>query len=287
MTTRFISLVYSTINETLQGQYEYLLSTWWFRHDSFEPCWASFLFALNIGAFMIIDFYLPQLHKYRIRDRDVDERGKLNREKMKKIGNLQIFKDSTDNSSSFRDSWKGRYSALWQETLWYLAPWLILDSFYKRRHLILVSKAPTLLQLIWDIFYTLLVYDSLFYVGHRSMHSCNALYRFHRKHHSMCGNIVATDAIRHDIVDGTFDVFCSVVALKITRAHVFSRIFYNFIAIFFITEAHSNYVMPWSLSGFLPLLCGPVVHKRHHAKGHVNFGKFFVIFDYVFGTLQW
>lgn len=100
-------------------------------------------------------------------------------------------------------------------------------------------------------------------------------------------NIRAGDAVRHSFLDGTFDVLCSVVALKITQAHPFSRSLFNMVAIFLLIENHSGYDFPTSIHNLLPFFAGPVIHRRHHQKGTTNYAKFFTWCDYFCGTLSW
>lgn len=99
-------------------------------------------------------------------------------------------------------------------------------------------------------------------------------------------NIRACDAIRHTVLDGFFDVICSVVALNFVRAHPFSRTLFNIVAIYLISEAHSGYDFPWSSHNVLTFIAGPVIHSKHHSQGSCNFAKFFVWCDVLFSTLS-
>jgi sterol desaturase/sphingolipid hydroxylase (fatty acid hydroxylase superfamily) len=99
-------------------------------------------------------------------------------------------------------------------------------------------------------------------------------------------NIRACDAIRHTVLDGFFDVICSVVALNLVHAHPFSRSLFNMVAIYLISEAHSGYDFPWSPHNVLTFIAGPVIHSAHHSKGSCNFAKFFVWWDILFSTLS-
>ena len=122
------------------------------------------------------------------------------------------------------------------------------------------------------------------------MHKCSYFYKFYHAEHHRMTHIRATDSIRHTAVDGTIDVLCSVIALKLSRAHYYSRTIYNMIAIWLIVEAHSGMNCPWMLQNILPypvslVYAGPVVHDIHHRKGTVNFQKYFTYLDFFCGTL--
>jgi sterol desaturase/sphingolipid hydroxylase (fatty acid hydroxylase superfamily) len=88
------------------------------------------------------------------------------------------------------------------------------------------------------------------------------------------------------MLDGFFDVICSVIALNLVRAHPFSRSLFNMVAIYLISEAHSGYDFPWSPHNVLTFIAGPVIHSAHHSTGSCNFAKFFVWWDVLFSTLS-
>jgi cholesterol 25-hydroxylase len=227
-----------------------------FKHDSFEPLLSTFVFGIVMLYWLIVDFYVPSMHRYRI--------------------------SPSDDVSA----WKGREKAFWNETFWYISPWLVIDFFIPRRKL--PVNAPTFPQIVWQIVLALVVFDIIFFIGHRCFHYFRFLYKnVHAEHHT-AHTIRATDAIRHTFWDGSWDVFCSVVALNSTRAHPFSRALYNIVAITLISEAHSGMNYPWMLHNLLPfnIMAGPIVHDTHHRQGNVNFQKYFTYLDYLFGTLK-
>lgn len=244
------------INILVEKSWSILLQSPVFRHDSFEPVTSSLFFALNITWWMIIDFHIPYLHKYRIQITDTN------------------------------NAWKGREVALYQEALWYLFPWIVFDIFCPRRNL--PTAAPSLLQICSDVVLSLLAYDLLFFIGHNALHKSKILFaRVHSKHHHSFV-VRAPDSIRHTFIDGQWDVLCSVIGLKIVGAHPLSRTVYNFVATMLITEAHSGINFPWSLHNLVPfgLVAGPVLHDLHHRNGNKNFQQFFTYLDWIFGSLQ-
>ena len=185
----------------------------------------------------------------------------------------------SDSTSSYLPSHR-----VTNEGVWYLAPWLIIDFFYKRRKLPL--NAPSLASLVSEVVLSLLVYDFLFYFGHRFLHANKGLYSsLHAKHHKE-SNIRAVEAIRHTFLDGSLNTAFSVLALRITRAHPLSRAVYNVVAIAMLADAHSGYNLPWALSKVIPfrLVGGAVEHEKHHRVGNKIFATHFTYLDYLFGT---
>lgn len=235
---------------------EYLRTSSIFKHDSFEPLLSTVVFGVVMFSWYVVDFHVPYLHRYRI---------------------------STSDDIS---TWMGRQSAFWNETFWYISPWLVIDYFIPRRKLPLL--APTFPQMVLQIVLALVLFDLFFFVGHVCFHSSAFLYKHVHAVHHTAPIIRATDTIRHTFWDGTWDVVCSVLALNLQRAHPLSRAVYNIIAIYLITEAHSGMNFPWGLHNVLPfhIMAGPIVHDIHHRNGKVNFQKYFTHLDYLFGTLK-
>ena len=197
-----------------------------FRFDTFEVVMSSALFSFYCFVFGYLDYHVPSVHVYRI-------------------------KGLTESN----DSWKGRFTVWYEETFWYVGPWFVIDYFFPRRYLLLAihASAPTITRIVYDVTFSLVLYDFIFFLGHYTLHKSRYLYEHvHAKHHTMRGDIRAGDAIRHSFWDGTFDVACSVIALRISQAHPMSRTIYNIIAIYLITEAHSGYNFPYAPHNLFP-----------------------------------
>ena len=246
----------------LQNLYETLVVSPIFRNENFEIIESSVCFSVFISFWYFLDIYVPSLHEFR------------------------IYKGKDGFAS-----WKGREYAWLNEMLWYVIPWFVANQIWPgRREKILASAASvdvTVELVILQTLSSLFVYDVLFYIGHRAMHQIPVIRKLgiHDKHHSMNEKITATDAVRHTFFDGTFDVLCSVYALKIVGSHPLSRFTHNIVATWLITEAHSGYDFPWSISRmFQGLLISPKKHQAHHERGDKMYGKFFSVMDYCFNT---
>jgi len=245
----------------------------WFRHDSFEVLFSTMSFALWLSLFWVIDHCIPSLRAYRfnIIESKVPER---------------VDKLRWDELVS----WQGRWRAASSEVVWYVGPWLVIDFFVRRRHLLMdtAESTPGIWTLLLQMVLSLLMYDVSFYAGHRLMHALPYLTKIHAKHHSRGGNIRAIDGVRHTFIDGTFDVACSVIALRLVGSHPLARCLHNIVATFLISEAHSGYDFPCSPSRVIPgkLLLTPREHHAHHDHAHVNFSKFFTLWDRLLSTYE-
>jgi sterol desaturase/sphingolipid hydroxylase (fatty acid hydroxylase superfamily) len=274
-----IAMMYiETIDEWFVSLYTWLLKQPLYRWDSFEILQSTLSFMLWITLFFIFDFHIPSMRKYRI--------------------NIMKGKEEKDNinNDDNRDhivkeellAWKGRGKAIYQEVVWYTVPWMVLDYFFPRRDAFLSAfpTAPDSKTVLFQVLCSVITYDVFFYFGHYIFHKFNI--STHNKHHESGGTVRAIDAVRHTFWDGTFDVFCSVFALKFVGSHPLCRLLHNIVVTYLITEAHSGYVLPWSLSQVIPegIVLSASNHQEHHDNGRCNYGKFFTILDRIFGTFR-
>ena len=159
-------LASSSINKAIEYVWtELLLPSPIFRFDTFEVICSSALFSFYCFAFGYLDYHVPSAHVYRI-------------------------KGLTESNNS----WKGRFVVWYEETFWYVGPWLVIDYFFPRRHLLLAihATAPTFYRIVCDVIISLVLYDFFFFLGHYFLHKNRYLYEFvHAKHHTMRGDIRA------------------------------------------------------------------------------------------------
>lgn len=250
---------YGHLNTAVEGLYATLRSWRFFHHFSFEPLWASTVFAVCIAWWAVVDYCLPDLHQFRLQ------------------------------KSNSMVAWKDRLrDGLTNEVPWYLGLWIPFGGFMKSLGLGRKIATSTSLGLVAsEVALGLLLYDFFFFFGHNLLHKVPLLYKnVHRKHHTS-QTVRAGDSVRHSFLDGVWDVICAVAALNILRANAMSRLAFNAVAIALIVEAHCGMQLPWMLSSVFPcLFAGPRLHDVHHVQGKSNFAKFFVHLDWLFGTLD-
>lgn len=252
-------LNYSYLNAAVESFYAALRSWSFFHHFSFEPLWASTVFAVCIAWWAMVDYCLPGLHKYRLQ------------------------------KSNSMIAWKDRLrDGLSNEVPWYLGLWIPFGGIMKSLGLGRKIATSTSLGLVAsEVGLGLLLYDFFFFFGHNLLHKVPLLYKHvHRKHHTSA-TVRAGDSVRHSFLDGVWDVVCAVAALNILGANALSRLAFNAVAITLIVEAHCGMQLPCMLSSMFPFLfAGPRLHDRHHVLGSSNFAKFFVHLDWLFATLD-
>lgn len=170
----------------------------------------------------------------------------------------------------------------------YLVPFIAFDYFFKRRHL-LFEKAKhetSIFQVAFNLALSIGLYDFLFFLFHSLMHQNPYLYKFlnHGQHHSQGGRLFAIDVLRHSFLDGSAQVFTNVFVLNILRIPPLSRALHNIVIIYLLTESHSGFNLPFSLSRLFSFYGGSVHHEVHHATGVGHYQQLGKYWDDYFNT---
>ncbi len=228
--------------------WETLSNEEWFQHDSFEPVWATFCFALWMILFDILAEIKP-LQRYLINK-----------------------KSQQDDTVTFGVQSKAGLA--------YLIPILVYDVFYPRRKL--PTEGPGgFFKVVGDIAFAIFVYDLLFFPLHVAMHKVKRLRNFHVLHHENKGRLKPQDTLRHSIVDGTMQVATNIVVLNTLKLHPFTRMWYNFVITEMLVSIHSGLDFPWMAHNVVPfgILGGSRRHEQHHSTGTEYFQQFFTYLD--------
>eukprot|EP01060_Flectonema_neradi_P005520 TRINITY_DN13687_c2_g1_i2.p1 TRINITY_DN13687_c2_g1~~TRINITY_DN13687_c2_g1_i2.p1 ORF type:complete len:289 (+),score=21.82 TRINITY_DN13687_c2_g1_i2:54-920(+) len=259
----FLNVTYT--DAVIAKLWQYIVSKWWFRHDSFEPALSTACFIVYLPLWMFFDKlylsgYLQRMTKYKIEKSDSTSRGK---------------------------SWmvEGHFV---QQLLVYVVPIFTIDFFYPRRDVRLDNAViPTTKIVAQEVFLSLLLYDLFFTITHYSVHQIPLLYsKIHSVHHDQT-SVSARDTIRLSVVEEVIDVLCSVAALNCLSAHPLSRAIYDIVIVYLLCELHSGWSFPFQLEQLVPfnLWGGPVRHAKHHSDAAVCYQKFFTyIDDHILGT---
>jgi hypothetical protein len=123
-----------------------------FKHDTFEPNLAIFCFVAFSTLFYFIDTQVLSMRKYRIVDSTSMKAWRVNGM------NVDVI-------------------------LYYLLPLMVIDYVYPRRDL--PQQAPPLGTMAYEVVASILLYDLLFFCTHLPLHKVPALWRLHKKHHTM------------------------------------------------------------------------------------------------------
>lgn len=222
--------------------------------DTFEPILSVVAFSLWLNVWRAIDWYLPRFHRYRV--------------------------DSTPQDVSWSRKMDSHSIAA---GVAYLVPLFVLDCIFVGRRKLSVAP-PTIGRLTAEVCLSVFLYDFFFYFCHLAMHRFAFLRPFHSKHHNVTP-LRANEVLRLSFVDGSLQVLCNIIALRLVSSHGFSRIVHDLVVTYMLTETHSNYDLPFMAHNVIPfgLLGGSPKHHLHHTKGSVHFHQFFTWLDRVFG----
>lgn len=140
----------------------------------------------------------------------------------------------------------------------------------------------------WGPYFAYLIaYLSLVEVGvywmHRTLHTSKPLYKYiHGLHHSFNSQATLSPwaSIAFNPFDGILQASPYLLALFIVPCHYLTHLVLVFFTAVWATNIHdtvtsgSNFVM------------GAKYHTIHHTHYHYNFGQFFVVCDYIWGSLR-
>jgi len=136
----------------------------------------------------------------------------------------------------------------------------------------------------WQLAVYVVVSDFMVYWAHRIFHTAH-MWRFHATHHS-AEELDWTTSYRFHPVDLAFEhlsVTVIMVMLGIAPAVVQ---FFAPAAAFIAAWQHSN--TKWTFGPLKYVLVTPLMHRWHHTQpgegGNANFGRYFALWDCLFGT---
>ncbi|XP_060927008.1 cholesterol 25-hydroxylase-like protein [Limanda limanda] len=148
----------------------------------------------------------------------------------------------------------------------------------------LPDLAPSCWQLCVEVCACILLFDSLYYIWHFSMHRFPWLYRnIHQLHHQhrVPFALAAQDASATELL--------SLLLLALSSAwmvgcHPLSEILFHLLNSWMAVEDHCGYNLPWALHRLLPFLGGAPFHHAHHSRHNGNYAPYFTHWDHLFGT---
>ena len=145
--------------------------------------------------------------------------------------------------------------------------------------------APTSRQLTLDLLASFLIYDTLFFLLHLSLHTVSFLSKIHTSHHSHA-EMHPQITNRLSVLERLSLVLLANFSLNVIHAHVLSRSLFIPIFVELLVQVHCGMDLPRGYDKFLPRGwgLGGREHARHHRTGGGCYAPFFGWWD---GGLQW
>lgn len=225
-----------------------------------SPHWSVFAaFSAHLifsVPFLLLDVFSPHvgwIHKYRIR--------------RQLVGLNEWFRCAS--------------RILWKYVVGVLPLTALLLSL-RRTHL--PEKAPSMLQSFRECISCMLVFDTLFFMFHYTIHKIPWLYHnIHSSHHMNRETfaLAAQDSSIGELLSLQSLAFLSAM---LVRCHPLSEILFHLLNTWMAVEDHCGYDFPWALHRLLPCFSGAPHHSAHHQHFRGNFAPYFRHWDYIFGT---
>ena len=144
----------------------------------------------------------------------------------------------------------------------------------------LPAEAPTSRRLVSELVASLLIYDTLFFLFHLSLHRISFLKKTHMPHHSHAEiNPQITNQLH--IGERLGLVLLANFSLNIIGSHVLTRTAFVPVFVYLLIEIHSGLDLPWGYEKILPwsIGAGSRKHAAHHRTGNGSYEPFFCWWD--------
>lgn len=146
---------------------------------------------------------------------------------------------------------------------------------------------PTLPTILLQVGIALLVEDTLFYWGHRTLHHPSIYKYVHKQHHMFqdC-TISLSSEFAHPFEFFVANLVPFTTGLLLCGGHAVSWQVWTLWRIGETLDAHCGYDLPWSPYRILPFSGSAGHHDYHHSHNKGCFGSFFIFWDALCGTDQ-
>jgi sterol desaturase/sphingolipid hydroxylase (fatty acid hydroxylase superfamily) len=245
--------------ETIKNNY--ILLTLSYSHKTIF-IWGSTLLNIivywSVGLFyLMIDFF--RIKKFKIQNK-----------------NYPLY---TTNSDSYLLNWNLLYTTI--KTVLFnqiiINPIIAYMIYYCTYININIGEKPfpSSINIIYDVFKSLLIVEFAFYYMHRILHIPFVYKHIHSIHHTYSAPIAISALYSHPIEYIFSNIIPVVLGPLLCQSHLFTFLLFQFIAIVNTVSVHSGYKIPF--------LINPTTHDIHHMKYKYNFGVIDIL-DRIHGT---
>ena len=169
-------------------------------------------------------------------------------------------------------------------SFWLLTPVARLTQIIDKTNPKMTPNAifPSVTEIFAQIFFFILIQDTIFYWGHRALHTSFLYKLIHKKHHRFHQNIGIASEFANPVED-TINTIALIAGPFLMGTHLVTLWIWFFIRIWETVDAHSGYALPFPLSPFA-LFDVAKRHDFHHSQNRGCYGSFFGIWDILLGT---
>jgi sterol desaturase/sphingolipid hydroxylase (fatty acid hydroxylase superfamily) len=147
---------------------------------------------------------------------------------------------------------------------------------------------PNIFEIIWQLFFIMIINDFLFYWLHRFLHWKPIYPHFHKIHHQYRNTVSIASEHTHPVEF----IFQSIIPANVGaiilghRLHFYTYCLWIIIKICKTSEEHSGYQFPWSPTVLIPFRILPEFHNLHHLYFTGNYGLIFNFWDNLCSTVN-
>lgn len=147
----------------------------------------------------------------------------------------------------------------------------------------LPTSPPTSRTILAQLFFSIIMFDLLFFFFHLALHKVPYLHRIHSVHHGH-KEIHPQITNRLDIVERLGLVMLANLSLNAMNAHVLTRTIYIPLFVGLLIDIHSGLDLHWAYDKVLPQNwgAGSKRHSLHHENGKQYYEPFFTFCDSFF-----
>jgi len=147
------------------------------------------------------------------------------------------------------------------------------------------NSMPSLMVAVSQIFFSMLVEDTLFYWIHRILHHPRLYKHLHKQHHLYINTVSYAAEFSHPIEQTVSNVFPSYAGPILCNMSIDVFCIWTFLRLWETFESHSGFVLPYSpWEFFLSVQGGAARHDFHHSHNKGSFGSLFKFWDWFMGT---
>ncbi|KAM7391491.1 hypothetical protein PAMP_022177 [Pampus punctatissimus] len=177
------------------------------------------------------------------------------------------------------------FDCFWRVLFRYLTTILPATAVFQTlRSPTLPDLAPSCWQLFVEVFACFLLFDTVFFIWHFSMHRVPWLYHnIHQQHHQnkVLFALAAQDSSSIELLSL---LLLGLSSAWVVGCHPLSESLFHLLNTWLAVEDHCGYDLPWALHRLLPCLGGAPFHQAHHTMRSVNYAPYFTHWDQLFGT---
>lgn len=151
---------------------------------------------------------------------------------------------------------------------------------------VLPELAPSIYRLCVEVMACFLLFDTLFFMWHITIHRFPWLYRnIHQQHHQhkILFALAAQDSSSVELLSL---LLMALISCWVVGCHPLSEILFHLLNSWLAVEDHCGYDLPWGLHRLLPGLGGAPFHQIHHMRHNRNYAPYFTHWDHLFGTYR-